>query len=122
MTDVHMDPRELRRVAERILGDHEFDYKPALNDIRRKLQPDLDVMAKPKSGFIYGDGGIGQDHDSCMVNVVQMFNNIERGFVAVSNVLASVSEDFAETDLDSDTNIKAIFKYFTQPEPGNTPR
>ncbi|MEV0651179.1 hypothetical protein AB0I28_38595 [Phytomonospora sp. NPDC050363] len=115
MTNIRLDAAELRRVAELALGDLEFDYRPKLLDISEALAPNADVMSDRHAGYIYGPGGIGAHHDHCVGKMIEFFDNLDAGLIAVTNVLASVSEDFTETDVDSETSISTIMQYFTPP-------
>jgi len=121
MSNVYMDPRELRRIAERILGNREFDYRPSLNEIRQDIgatPDDFDAaMQDAPEGYVYGRSGIGSYHDQCVNDVVTMFENIDLGLVAISNVFAAVAEDYTKTDGEAGTDLAATLEYFTPDGP-----
>ena len=120
MGTVHLDAAQLRRIAERLLGDREFDYLPELNKAIKDLQGDTDAAdfgaaGNDDSGFIHGISQIGTFHASCMDDTLKFFTDLDRGLVAMSNVLASVAESFTETDVDSAASTSAILQLFTSP-------
>lgn len=117
MSNVYMDPAELRRVAERILGNREFDYWPEFVKIKEDIWVVNDAMTAavegPKEGYVYGRSGIGSYHDECLREVVQMFENIDTGLVALSNVFAVAAEDYVKTDGEAGSELAATLDYFT---------
>ena len=121
MSNVYMDPTELRRVAERILGNREFDYRPELTRIKEDVQPVDDSMiaatGADKEGYVYGRSGIGRYHDKCVDDVVKMFEDIDTGLIALSNVLAAIAEDYAKTDGEAGADLAATLDYFTPDGP-----
>lgn len=117
--DVFMDPLKLRRIAERMRGDREFDYRPKLDEITKQLTDDgshreQDLEGRP-AGFIYGRSGIGAHHDQCLAEVITLFDSIDKGYIAMSNVLATAAEDFVKTDGDADSEITNSITYFRPP-------
>lgn len=116
MSNVYMDPSELRRTAERILGNREFDYRPELDKIRDDILVENDAMAAAmegqKEGYVYGRSGIGPYHDECVQDLIRMFESIDTGLIAISNVLAAVAEDYAKTDGEAGSDLAATLGYF----------
>ncbi|GIG64201.1 hypothetical protein [Phytomonospora endophytica] len=116
MTNVYMDPAELRRIAERLLGDREYDYRVQLSEIHEDLRvgnASRFVNGAPNEGYVYGRSGIGAYHDECVEDNVIMFENIDQGLIALANVYAAISEDYTDTDGEAGLELESTMDYFT---------
>jgi len=69
-------------------------------------------MGGRKEGYVYGRSGIGTYHDECVKDVVRMFESIDTGLIAISNVLAAVAEDYAKTDGEAGSDLASTLEYF----------
>ncbi|GLZ77687.1 hypothetical protein Afil01_24940 [Actinorhabdospora filicis] len=114
------DPAMLRYVAGRILGDQQLQFRPRFDELRDQLvegTTDVDAaMDGRKNGCIYGRTPIGDYHDELRFEMLTMFEGLDRGMVAISNVLASVAEDFSAADAESAGRLTDAAQYFTEGE------
>lgn len=117
MSDIHIEPGRLREIAGRILGDREFDYRPRLDGLLEQFITPTDYAAtamgdNESAGYIYGASQIGTFHDELLAELLKLYEDLDTGMRAVSNVLASAAEDFEATDEDAGDRLADTKQYF----------
>lgn len=120
---VYMDPGELRRIAERVLGGREFDFRPKLDEIKEQLRTDSDdrfgsAVSSKKNGYIHGVSGIGEYHEKCVQEVSLLFEDADKGMIAFSNFFATLAESYVKTDGEAGSDMSSTMKYFSPEDTG----